>query len=117
MLWLLPGHLGNPLDLSLRALRVLGTAHRVFVEPGSERVMDALAERYGPGPSRVVPGSTDRGAVARRGGRDQVLRGRVLVLRHDGVHARRVHWQQCGSGAFVVWVHADERDPGGCAAP
>jgi 16S rRNA (cytidine1402-2'-O)-methyltransferase len=34
VLWLVPGHLGDPEDLTLRALRVLRLAARVVVEPG-----------------------------------------------------------------------------------
>ena len=34
ILWLIPGHIGNPLDLSLRSLRVLPTLKVIFVEEG-----------------------------------------------------------------------------------
>lgn len=42
-LWLVPGHLGNPLDLSIRAARILGDADRLFVEEGAQ---DAVAHIY-----------------------------------------------------------------------
>ena len=78
-LWLLPGHLGNPLDLSLRTLRVLGTAQRVFVEPGSEPVVDMLAERYQLRPPAVVAVSTNL-AVVSRAVQEGVEQGEVMAL-------------------------------------
>lgn len=48
-LWLIPGHIGSPLDLSLRALRVLGRTQRLFTEPGTQRRLLDLFEQHGLG--------------------------------------------------------------------
>ena len=45
-LWLIPGHIGNPLDLSIRTLRVLRTIDVVLVEHGSADVVDRLFEQF-----------------------------------------------------------------------
>ncbi|MEC7948985.1 MAG: hypothetical protein VX265_15560 [Myxococcota bacterium] len=50
-LWLLPGHIGNPLDLSIRTLRVLKCVDLVLVETGSEAGVDALFEMFALGPT------------------------------------------------------------------
>ncbi len=42
-LWLIPGHIGNPLDLSIRSLRVLKTVDLMFIESGSQ---DSVAQIY-----------------------------------------------------------------------
>lgn len=41
-LWLVPGHLGQPEDVSLRAVRLLGQARLLLVESGSDKALDAL---------------------------------------------------------------------------
>jgi 16S rRNA C1402 (ribose-2'-O) methylase RsmI len=42
-LWLIPGHIGNPLDLSIRSLRVLRTIDLMFIEDGSQ---DSVVQIY-----------------------------------------------------------------------
>jgi 16S rRNA C1402 (ribose-2'-O) methylase RsmI len=42
-LWLIPGHIGNPLDLSIRSLRVLRTIDLMFIEDGCQ---DVIAQIY-----------------------------------------------------------------------
>jgi 16S rRNA C1402 (ribose-2'-O) methylase RsmI len=49
-LWLIPGHIGNPLDLSIRALRVLQSADLLFVEEGSEHAVQVIYEQFELGP-------------------------------------------------------------------
>jgi len=49
-LWLIPGHIGNPLDLSIRALRVLQEADVLFVEDGSEHAVAVIYEQFELGP-------------------------------------------------------------------
>lgn len=45
-LWLIPGHIGNPLDLSIRTLRVLQSTDLLLVEHGSADVVDRLFEQF-----------------------------------------------------------------------
>jgi len=45
ILWLVPGHLGEPEDLSLRAVRLLASAALLLVESGSDKALDALSRR------------------------------------------------------------------------
>ena len=45
-LWLIPGHIGNPLDLSIRTLRVLRTIDVVLVEHGSADVVERLFDQF-----------------------------------------------------------------------
>lgn len=46
-LWLVPGHLGEPEDLSLRAVRLLKTSAVLLVEPGSNNALEALVRTLG----------------------------------------------------------------------
>jgi len=48
-LWLIPGHLGNALDLSVRTLRVLQSMDLLLIESGSGPAVEQLFERYGLG--------------------------------------------------------------------
>ncbi|MEC9389003.1 MAG: hypothetical protein VX944_02945 [Myxococcota bacterium] len=45
-LWLIPGHIGNPLDLSIRTLRVLQATDLLLVEHGSTDVVMRLFEQF-----------------------------------------------------------------------
>ena len=45
-LWLIPGHIGNPLDLSIRSLRVLKEVDVVFVEDGSATAVERIYEQF-----------------------------------------------------------------------
>jgi len=42
VLWLIPGHIGNPLDLSIRSLRVLKTVDLMFIEAGSQASVEHI---------------------------------------------------------------------------
>lgn len=44
-LWLVPGHLGDPEDLTLRAVQLLGSAGLMLVEGGSDKALAAIARR------------------------------------------------------------------------
>jgi 16S rRNA C1402 (ribose-2'-O) methylase RsmI len=49
-IWLIPGHIGNPLDLTVRTLRVLKTVDVIAVEPGSERSLEHIFDLFELGP-------------------------------------------------------------------
>jgi 16S rRNA C1402 (ribose-2'-O) methylase RsmI len=53
-LWLIPGHIGNALDLSIRSLRVLQLVDLVFVEDGAQSSMEGIYEQFGLGQSPEV---------------------------------------------------------------
>ncbi len=59
-LWVLTGHLGNPLDLTVRTLRQLSVTDTVFVELGGAADTVELFSRYALGePPRVVEITSD----------------------------------------------------------
>lgn len=81
-LWLLPGHLGNPLDLTVRTLRVLKTVHEVVVERGSADTVRDIYVRFDLGPAPTVTeldGDTDEASLRRllASARDE---GRTVAL-------------------------------------
>ncbi|MEQ9324014.1 MAG: SAM-dependent methyltransferase [Polyangiaceae bacterium] len=45
--FLVPGHLGEPLDVTLRALHALASAGLILVEPGKEETTEALLAEHG----------------------------------------------------------------------
>jgi|GEM_PF-3590025 len=49
-IWLIPGHIGNPLDLTVRTLRVLKTIDIIAIEPGSERSLEHIFDLFELGP-------------------------------------------------------------------
>lgn len=48
--WLIPGHIGNPLDLSLRSLRVLQKVQLLFIEEGASVNVQRIFEQFSLGP-------------------------------------------------------------------
>ena len=52
--FLVPGHLGEPLDLTLRALHTLASAGLILVEPGKEGSARALLARHGIGAAPIL---------------------------------------------------------------
>ena len=66
ILFLVPGHLGDPDDLSLRALQVMASVPIIFVENGKTDEVRALLTRFnlrpreGPGAPEIVEVSDDR---------------------------------------------------------
>lgn len=67
-LFLVPGVIGNPADLSLRAVDVLRRVPVILVEPGKESIVAELLTFHGIalGGKRVLPLPEDAGEVARR---------------------------------------------------
>ena len=45
-LWLIPGHIGNPLDLSIRSLRILQSIDVVLIEAGSAGSVEQIFEQF-----------------------------------------------------------------------
>lgn len=45
-LWLIPGHIGNPLDLSIRSLRILQSIDVVLIEAGSAAAVEQIFEQF-----------------------------------------------------------------------
>jgi 16S rRNA C1402 (ribose-2'-O) methylase RsmI len=45
-LWLIPGHLGNPLDLTIRALRILKSVDLIWVESGCESATHSIYDLF-----------------------------------------------------------------------
>ena len=45
-LWLIPGHLGNPLDLTIRSLRILKSVDLIWVESGSESATRSIYDLF-----------------------------------------------------------------------
>ena len=64
-LWLIPGHIGNPLDLSIRSLRVLRDVDVVFVEDGSTTAVERIYEQFELGRTpRIVEIKADHEGIA-----------------------------------------------------
>jgi 16S rRNA C1402 (ribose-2'-O) methylase RsmI len=79
-LWLIPGHIGSPLDLTVRALRVLGRTERLFAEPGTRRGLTSLFEQHGLGElPEVVELSIDDAALI-SALEDGAARGMTMAL-------------------------------------
>ncbi len=79
-LWLVAGHLGNPLDLSIRALRLLSVADTIFVEQGDRADTEALYGRFEIGaPPRVVE-IEETGDATARAFDAAVARGETILL-------------------------------------
>jgi 16S rRNA C1402 (ribose-2'-O) methylase RsmI len=72
-LWLIPGHIGNPLDLSIRSLRVLQTIDLIFVEVGSEDSVTRIYTQFNLGKTPeiiVIPDALEPLVKHLQAGRD-----------------------------------------------
>jgi hypothetical protein len=60
-IWLIPGHIGNPLDLTIRTLRILKTVDLIAIEAGSEAGVERIFELFklGPPPPMIAIGDED----------------------------------------------------------
>lgn len=65
--WVIPGHIGNPLDMSIRSLRVLQTIELMFIEEGAIDDVRRVFERFSLGPlPRIVQVREDEADIERQ---------------------------------------------------
>jgi 16S rRNA C1402 (ribose-2'-O) methylase RsmI len=129
-IWLIPGAIGNPLDLTIRTLRVLKTVDLIAIEAGSEAGVEHIFELFklGPVPPMCAIGQEDDEAslvqylqTARTNGQSVALFGvdeglpticdpgwKVMAAASHLQPPPRIKSISCGSALSTALMYSDQ---------